>query len=85
VSSGIRVFVNAAPVDVASGTDVRGAIRAHDSALEARAMEGAALVTDARGIELPLDAPLSAGAILRVVVRARRGGQDPGRDPDADA
>ena len=28
---------------------------------------------------------LSAGAILRVVVRARRGGQEPGRDPDADA
>ena len=79
MSSGIRVFVNAAPVDVASGTDVRGAIRAHDSALEARAIEGAALVTDGRGIELPLDAALSAGAIVRVVVRARRGA------PDADA
>jgi hypothetical protein len=77
----MRVFVNAAPVDVAPGTDVRGAIRAHDSTLEARAMEGAALVTDARGIELPLDAPLSAGAIVRVVVRARRGGQA----ADADA
>ena len=77
----MRVFVNAAPVDVAPGTDVLGAIRAHDSALEASAMNGAAFVTDGRGIELPLDAPLSAGAILRVVVRARRGG----READADA
>ena len=51
----MRVFVNATPVDVAAGTDVRGAIRAHDPALEASAAAGAALVTDARGIELPLD------------------------------
>lgn len=78
----MRVFVNAAPVEVAPGTDVRGAIRAHDPALEARAAAGAALVTDARGIELPLDGPLAAGSIVRVVVRARRGIEQAG---DADA
>jgi hypothetical protein len=77
----MRVFVNAAPVDVPAGTDVRGAIRAHDPALEASAAAGAALVTDARGIALPLDGALAAGAILRVVVRARR----PAQDSDADA
>jgi hypothetical protein len=77
----MRVFVNASPVDVEAGTDVRGAIRAHDPALEAGAAAGAALVTDARGIAVPLDERLSAGSILRVVVRARRG--EP--DPDADA
>ena len=77
----VRVFVNATPVDVTAGTDVRGAIRAHDPALEASATAGAALVTDGRGIELPLDGLLEAGSILRVVVRARR----PGPDPDADA
>jgi hypothetical protein len=77
----VRVFVNATPVDVAAGTDVRGAIRAHDPALEASATAGAALVTDARGIELPLDGLLEAGSILRVVVRARRSAQD----TDADA
>jgi len=81
VSEGIRVFVNAAPVEVAAGTDVRGAIRAHDPALEASAAAGAALVTDGRGIELPLEAPLEAGSILRVVVRARQ----PVQDADADA
>ena len=42
---------------------------------------GTALVTDARGIELPLDGPLEAGSIVRVVVRARR----PAQDADADA
>jgi hypothetical protein len=77
----MRVFVNASPVDVEPGTDVRGAIRALDPALEAGAAAGSALVTDGRGIAVPLDERLSAGSILRVVVRARRG--EP--DPDADA
>ncbi len=77
----MRVFVNATPVDVAPGTDVRGAIHAHDPALEASAAAGAALITDARGIEVPLDGVLAAGSILRVVVRARR----PGTETDADA
>jgi hypothetical protein len=81
MSGTVRVFVNATPVEVAAGTDVRGAIRAHDPALEASAGTGAALVTDARGIELPLDAPIAVGAILRVVVRARRQGSE----TDADA
>jgi hypothetical protein len=81
MSFDMRVFINAVPVDVQPGTDVRGAIRAHDPALEASAAAGAALVTDARGIELPLDGPLAAGSILRVIVRARRGAQD----LDADA
>ena len=81
MSAGMRVFVNATPVDVAAGTDVRGAIRAHDPALESSAAAGTARVTDARGIELPLDALLEAGSILRVVVRARR----PAQDADADA
>jgi len=75
----IRVFVNASPVEVAPGTDVRGALAAHDPELARRAAEGAALVTDARGIELPLDTPLAAGSIVRAVARARRG------EPDADA
>ena len=75
----IRVFVNASPVDVAPGTDVRGALAAHDPELARRAIEGGALVTDARGIDLPLDTPLAAGSIVRAVVRARRG------EPDADA
>jgi hypothetical protein len=72
--SAMRVFVNTAAVEVAPGTDVRGAIRAHDAELGAQAEAGAALVTDGRGIGLPLDGALAAGSIVRVVVRAKRGG-----------
>jgi hypothetical protein len=72
----MRVFINATPVDVNPGTDVRGAVRAHDAALEAKVVSGAAYVTDARGIEMPADAALAAGSILRVVVSARRGAEE---------
>jgi hypothetical protein len=81
VTDPIRVFVNAVPVDVPAGASVRAALEVHDPALAARAEDGAALVTDARGLALPLESPLGAGAIVRVVVRARRGD----RDPDAHA
>jgi hypothetical protein len=77
----MRVFINATPVEVDAGTDVRGAIRTHDPELAARVRSGSAYVTDARAIELPPEAGLSEGDILRVVVRAHRGSQD----DDADA
>jgi hypothetical protein len=79
----MRVYLNAIPVDLEPGTDVRGAIAAHDPVMAEKVATGLAYVTDARGIELPLDAPLSAGSILRVVVSARRAGA--GGDADADA
>ncbi|MBA3258097.1 MAG: hypothetical protein H0T68_01365 [Gemmatimonadales bacterium] len=69
----MRVFVNATPIEVEPGTDVRGAVGIHDPALAAKLAAGAAHVTDARGIELAANAGLAAGAILRVVVSARRG------------
>jgi hypothetical protein len=81
MSAGIRVFVNATPVDVEAGSTVRQALSRHDPAMEASALAGTALVTDARGVEVPLEAPLAAGSILRVIVRARRGAQ--GSDADA--
>jgi hypothetical protein len=81
MSDTVRVFVNATPADVAAGSDVRGAIRTVDAVLAARAEAGEALITDARGIALALDARVVAGSILRVVVRAGRGE----RETDADA
>jgi hypothetical protein len=77
----MRVFVNAVPVDVDPGTDVVGALRAYDPELESRVAAGTAYVTDARGITVAGDSPLSAGAILRVVVGARRRAE--GGDADA--
>jgi uncharacterized membrane-anchored protein len=81
MSDTIRVFVNAVPVDLPSGADVAHAVRAYDATLEPSIASGAAYVTDGRGIEIDQAARLTAGTILRVVVRARRGG----RGGDADA
>ncbi|HKU60442.1 MAG TPA: hypothetical protein VJQ44_04430 [Gemmatimonadales bacterium] len=78
----MRVFLNALPVDLAPGATVRDALAAHDAAMADQVAAGRAKVTDARGIDLPLDAPLAAGSILRVLVSARRGGAE---DADADA
>lgn len=76
----IRVFVNAGAVDLPVGADVAQAVRAFDPALERQIASGAAYVTDGRGIEIPEDSPLAGGAILRIIVRARR---SEGADADA--
>jgi hypothetical protein len=77
----MRVFVNAVPLEVGRGTDVRAAVLALDAELERKLAAGTAFVTDARGIEIPLESALAEGAILRVVVSARRSGGE----SDADA
>lgn len=69
----IRVFVNAGAVDLPAGADVAQAVRAVDPALERQIAGGGAYVTDGRGIEIAPDSLLTGGAILRIVVRARRG------------
>ncbi len=75
-----RVFVNAGAVDLPSGADVGAAVRAFDPVLERQVASGAAFVTDGRGIEIGTESPLAGGAILRVIVRARR---SEGADADA--
>ncbi len=77
----MRVFVNAVALEIEKGADVRTAVLALDADLERKVSAGAAFVTDARGIEIDPEAPLGEGAILRVVVSARRDT----REPDADA
>lgn len=77
----MRVFVNAVPLEVGKGADVRAAVSALDDELERKLVAGTAFVTDARGIEVPLESALAEGAILRVVVSARRASGE----PDADA
>jgi hypothetical protein len=75
----IIVFVNERPVGVPAGSDARAAATRLDPALGERLARGEAHATDGRGIDLPADRPLEAGAIVRVVVSARR------RESDADA
>lgn len=72
MSDTIRVFVNAGAVDLPAGADVGAAVREFDRALELQLASGTAYVTDGRGIEIDTATPLEGGAILRVVVRARR-------------
>jgi hypothetical protein len=56
-------------------------VRALDAELAQKLAGGAAFVTDARGIEVRPEASLAEGAILRVVVSARRAADE--RDADA--
>jgi hypothetical protein len=73
MTTALRIFINGVPVDVAPESDVSAALRSHDPALADRVAAGAAVVTDARGIEIGGSQRLAAGSILRVVVRAKRG------------
>ena len=74
----IPVFVNGRFLTVPAGTDVAGAVTRHDAALGEKLARAEAYATDGRGIEVAPDEELVPGAILRVVVSARK------RD-DADA
>ena len=71
--STIRVFVNGGIVELPAGSAVGEAVREFDPMLGERMARGAAYVTDGRGIEMDPAEPLASGAILRVVVRSRRG------------
>lgn len=72
------VFVNEQPVSVRPGGTALQAVAALDQALAERVAARGAYVTDGRGIRLAPEDVLSAGAIIRVIVSARR-------EPDADA
>lgn len=77
MSDTIRCFVNERGQTVPAGSTVRVAVAAFDPALADRVVKGEAYVTDARGIRVPSDHPLTGGAILRVVVSARATVDDP--------
>lgn len=74
----VRLFVNESGVDVPAGSTVADALHAFNPALAERIGAGDGYVTDARGIAVPLDAPVGPGTILRAVPggRAHAGGRD---------
>jgi hypothetical protein len=76
----LRIYVNEQPLTVPHGATVANALRVFDATLADSAGAGGVTVTDGRGIAVSLDAPLSGGAILRVI----RGGGRSGR-PATDA
>ena len=67
----ILVFVNDHPVRVTDEATMAEAVIASDPALAAKLREGTAYLTDGRGIRLDDSAPVFAGAIVRVVIKAR--------------
>jgi hypothetical protein len=75
--SEIRVFINEKGHTLRAGATARDAVAAGAPDLLAGLAPGQ--VTDARGLPVDLDAPLSAGAILRASRSARReSAADPG-------
>lgn len=72
----MRIYINERPYDVPDGTDASGAVAASAPDLQGPLAAGRAYLTDGRGIELLGSERLAPGAILRVVVSARRGGAD---------
>jgi hypothetical protein len=81
VSELIPVFVNDRAVRLAPTSVLADAIAACDPELARAVREGTARVTDGRGIALDPGAAVYPGAILRVVVSARRRGEDTDAHP----
>lgn len=82
------VFVDGQAVTVAGGATALDAVDGADGILAARIRAGTAYITDGRGIELDPGSPLESGAILRIVMPARRDlgqGLADQDDDDADA
>ena len=70
----VRVFVNAAGVDVPAGATALDAVRAWDAAAAAEVEGGRRLITDSRGLPLDGSAAMSAGSIIRLVAKRDRAG-----------
>jgi hypothetical protein len=70
----LRVFVDGTALSVPHGSTVHDAIRAFSASEADDVVGGTRAVTDSRGLPIALDAPLSGGAVLRIVSsRALRG------------
>ncbi len=71
----VRVFVNAAGVDVPAGASVLDAIRQWNTDEAAAVTRGDRLVTDSRGLPIASDIRVTAGSIFRVIPTRRRPGK----------
>jgi hypothetical protein len=65
--STIRVFVNAAPVDVPRGASAIDCVRAWNTEEADGVASGTRAITDSRGLEVEPTSPTSAGSIFRTV------------------
>lgn len=79
--STVRVFVNASGVDVPVGATALDAVRAWDVAAADDVNAGARVITDSRGLPIDAATPMSAGSILRLVLKRERTSD---QSPDAE-
>ena len=69
----VRVFINAAGVDVPDGSTALDAVRLWDAEAARSVESGVRALTDSRGLPAAPDAPVYGGAIFRLVsARAAR-------------
>lgn len=69
----LRVFLNEQPLTLPAGATVGDALRLAAPDMLPLVEQGAAFVTDGRGIEVALALPLTGGLILRAQRASRRG------------
>lgn len=74
--STVRVFVNARGHDVPAGASALDALRVADDAEAGAVAAGTRLITDSRGLPVPGDTPVYAGAIYRTVANRDRSAGD---------
>jgi hypothetical protein len=67
MSGSLRVFVNAAALDVAAGATALDCVRSWQSDEADAVASGRRLITDSRGLPIPSDSPARAGSIYRTV------------------
>ena len=72
----IPVFLNGRPARVTSGSTLAHLVAQEDPELAKALAAGLARATDARGVAVPGDVLLSAGAIFRVFASARTAAAD---------
>ena len=65
--STIRVFVNAAPVDVPKGATALDCVRAWNAEEADAIADGKRAITDSRGLEVEAASSTQAGSIFRTV------------------
>jgi hypothetical protein len=70
----VRIFVNAAGVDVPAGASVLDAIRQWNADEAAAVTRGDRVITDSRGLPIASDIRVSAGSIFRVIPNRKRSG-----------
>ena len=84
-SRDIRVFVNAAGVDVPVGATALDAVRTWNAASAAEIEAGARLITDSRGLPIDPSTLMHAGSILRLVANRDRASGDDVKTSTSDA